>query len=111
MQSLTSIGRSIYRIVFLGGSPQRIQYSNRRMAVSILLFIALAAATQRYLFFNDFIAIGLFLFTCLTGIYIASALLTRKVTRPRLRISLLAVWMILAASQLLLLLYTCQMAE
>ena len=98
MQPVQSIGHALYRIVFRGGSPQRLRYSDRLLVVALLLFVALAIASQRYLFGNGLVPTGLFLFVALTGLYLATALLTRRVPRARLRITLLAVVLLMAAS-------------
>ena len=104
MQSFMSLARAVMRIVFRSGSPQRIQYSAPRMIATALSFVVLAIASQITMFQSDPIEVGLFLFTCLTGLYIGAALLTRKVPRARLRVSLLAVLAVITGSQLLLLL-------
>lgn len=106
MQSITSITRAAYRIVFRGGTPQRIHFSGPVMLSATIAFIVFAIASQRLLYASGMIPIGLFLFTSLTGLYIAAALLTRKVARAKLRLTLQAVMILLAFSQLLLLLST-----
>ena len=104
MRSVLTLGHSIYRITLLGGSPQRIAYSNRGMLTALLLFVVLSIAGQRLALQSGVLEIGVFLFTMLTGLYLGLALLTRLVPRVRLRVSQLAVLWILATSQLLLLL-------
>ena len=105
MQSVSSISRALYRIVFRSGSPQRIQYSDRLLIVSVLSFGVLLVASQVFFYTATIVETGLVLFTSLTGIYIATALLTRKASRMRIRTSLLAGFLLLAASQLILLLF------
>lgn len=104
MQSTASIGRALYRMVFRGGTPQRIQYSGKLMVTAILVFLVTAIITQRYFFERSFVEVGLALFTVLSGVYLAAALLTRKVVRAKLRASLLSLFLLLAASQIFLLL-------
>jgi len=104
MQSVTSITRAAYRIVCRGGTPQRIHFSGPLTLSATIAFIVFAVASQRLLYNSGVIPIGLLLFTTLTGLYIAAALLTRKVARPKLRLTLQSVMILLAFSQLLLLL-------
>ncbi|MEJ2086893.1 MAG: hypothetical protein P8Y69_00085 [Gammaproteobacteria bacterium] len=103
-QSSASVAHSIYRIVFRGGSPQRIQYSDRRLIVSVLATTGLAVVSQTLFFDSSIIETGLALFTLLTGTYLLAALLTRKSPRGRLRQTPLAIFLILAAAQVLLVL-------
>lgn len=98
-QSSASVVHSLYRIVFRGGSPQRIQYSDQRLMAAVLVATGLAAASQPLFFDSSIIETGLGLFTLLTGTYLFAALLTRKVPRGRLRQTLLAIFLILAAAQ------------
>lgn len=106
MQTIPSIGRAIYRIVFRSGSPQRIHYAPGNLPWALAAFIVLTIASQKVLFHAGYIEIGLFLFLALSGFYIAAALLTRRTPRPRLRLTMQAAAMILACAQLLLLLTT-----
>jgi len=101
---LVSLGHSIYRILFRGGSPQRIHYSNRGLLLAMASFVLLSIVAQRYAFGSGVIQIGVFLLTLLAGLYVGLALLTRKVPRERLRVTQLAIVWILAATQLLLVL-------
>jgi len=104
MQTTLSLAHSVYRIVFRGGSPQRIQYSDRRLIAAILGLVVLLIAAQMAFFQATIIEIGLLLFTLLSGTYIGAALLTRRVARVKLRPTLLAVFLIFGAAQLPLLL-------
>ena len=104
MQSLSSLSRALFRIVFRSGSPQRIQYSDRLLIVSVLSFGVLLVASQVFFYAATIVETGLILFTSMTGIYIATALLTRKASRMRIRTSLLAGFLLLAAAQAILLL-------
>jgi hypothetical protein len=104
MQSVMSITRAAYRIVFRGGTPQRIHFSGPVLLSATFTFIIVAIISQRLLYSSGIIPIGLFLFTTLTGLYIAAALLTRTVARAKLRLTLQAVMILLAFSQLVLLL-------
>jgi hypothetical protein len=88
MQSAQSIGRALYRIVFRGGTPQRIQFSTPLLLSTIGILLIGA------------VEIGLALFTLLSGLYIGAALLTRSVPRARLRASLLTVLLLLALAGL-----------
>lgn len=103
MQSPLSISRAVYRIVFRGGTPQRIHFSRTLMLSATALYLICAIISQRLVFNSGAIPIGLLLFTSLSGIYIAAALLTRKVARGKLALTLQAVMVLMAFSQLLLL--------
>ena len=104
MQSAVSIARALYRIAFRGGTPQRIQYRSGLLFAGIFVFLLSSSIVGRYLYGLTFIEIGLALFTFLSGIYLAVALLTRKVVRARLRLSLQSLFLLLAAVHCLLLL-------
>ncbi len=104
MQSAVSISRALYRIAFRGGTPQRIQYRSGLLFAGIFVFLFSSSIVLRYLYDLTFIEIGLALFTFLSGIYLAIALLTRKVVRARLRLSLQSLFLLLAAVHCLLLL-------
>lgn len=104
MQSAVSISRALYRIAFRGGTPQRIQYRNGLLLTGLITFVFTSVLVLRYLFGLTFIEIGLALFTILSGIYLGVALLTRKVVRARLRISLQSLFLLLAVVQTVLLL-------
>jgi hypothetical protein len=106
MQSAANVAHSVYRIVFRGGSPQRVQYSDGRLIGVLCTFVGLTIASQLLYFRASTVEVGLSLFTLLTGTYIGFALLTRKVSRQRLRQVLLTVFLILACAQALLLLAT-----
>jgi hypothetical protein len=104
MQSVQSIARALYRIVFRGGTPQRLQFSAPLLLSAIGLTLAGAVVGGRFFFALSYVEIGLALFTLLSGLYIASALLTRSVPRARLRASLLTVLLLLGAAGALLIL-------
>lgn len=106
MQSAANVAHSIYRIVFRSGSPQRVQYSDGRLIGTIVAFIGLTIAGQLVFFEASILEIGLALFTVLTGTYIGFALLTRKVSRVRIRQVMLTAFLILVCAQVLLLLAT-----
>lgn len=105
MQSAVSISRALFRIAFRGGTPQRIQYNDRLLLIGLIGFVLASIIVLRYLFNLAFIEIGLALFTFLSGLYLAVALLTRKVTRSRLRISLQSLFLLLGAVQCVLMLF------
>lgn len=104
MPSLKSIVRALYRMVFRGGTPQRVQYSGRLMLTAMAVFLATAILALRFVFTLSFVEIGLALFTLMSGIYLAAAWLTRKVGRAKLRSCLQSLFLLLAASQVVLLL-------
>ncbi len=104
MQSVPSIARALYRIVFRGGTPQRLQFSAPLMLSSVALLLFGGIVGGRFFLDLSFVEIGLLLFTVLSGLYIASALLTRTVPRVRLRASLLTVLLLLGSGALLLVL-------
>lgn len=103
MQSAQSIARALYRIVFRGGTPQRIQFSAPLMLTAIGALLVAVIIGGRFFFELGMVEIGLVLFTLLSGLYIGTALLTRTVPRPRLRASLLTILLLLATGSLLLL--------
>lgn len=103
MQSFTSLSRALYRIVFRGGTPQRIHFSTTLLLLALVVFVAAGVMAQRWLFNSGILEAGLFVFTWLTGGYIGAALLTRKVPRNRLRLTIQSILLLLAASQLILL--------
>ncbi|MEM8768199.1 MAG: hypothetical protein AAGE43_12185 [Pseudomonadota bacterium] len=105
-QAPLSIGRALYRMTFRGGTPQRITFDARLMAMAAIATPVLGALCLRMFFGLSYLEVGLALFTVLSGVYIAAALLTRKVPRPRLRQCLQALLLLLATSLLLLLLMT-----
>ena len=49
-QSAQSIGRALYRIVFRGGTPQRIQFSAPLMLLAIGVSVAAGIVSGRWLF-------------------------------------------------------------
>jgi hypothetical protein len=98
MQSVPSIARALYRIVFRGGTPQRIQFSTALMLSAIGITLITTIFSGRFFFSLSTIEIGLLLFTLLTGLYIGAALLTRSVPRVRLRASLLTVLLLLGSA-------------
>ena len=105
-QAPLSIGRALYRMTFRGGTPQRIAFDARLTVLAAVAAPVLGALCLRFYFGVSYVEVGLALFTMLSGLYIAAALLTRKVPRPKLRQCLQAALLLLAASQLLLLLLT-----
>jgi hypothetical protein len=104
MQSIASLGHAVYRMVFRAGSPQRIQYSGRLLLLAIAACLVGTLISLRWFFRLSMIEMGLTLFTGLAGLSIAATLLTRKAPRSRLRTSLVALFSILTAAQLLLIL-------
>ena len=104
MQSVQSTARALYRIVFRGGTPQRIQFSSQMMLLAIALTLVTAIISGRFFFALTAVEIGLMLFTGLSGLYIGAALLTRSVPRARLRASLLTVFLLLGCAGLVLVL-------
>ena len=101
MQSVPSIARALYRIVFRGGTPQRLQFSTPLMLSAFVLTLVGGIVGGRFLFGLSFVEIGLVLFTLLSGLYIGSALLTRSVPRARLRASLLTVLLLVGTAGVL----------
>ena len=95
MQTVQSIIRALYRIVFRGGTPQRIQFSTPLMLRAVAIAIATTLLSGRFFFDLSFIELGLVLFTLLSGLYIGAALLTRSVPRAKLRASLLTILLLL----------------
>ena len=101
MQSVQSIARALYRIVFRGGTPQRIQFSTQLLLIAIAATLVSTIIAGRFFFSLSAVEIGLLLFTGLSGLYIGAALLTRTVPRPRLRASLLTVFLLLGCAGVL----------
>jgi len=103
MQSISSVGRGLLRIAFRRGSPQRIQYSGRLTAAALVGLLLLATAAQRLVFHADLIDVCLYLFTGAAGLYLGTALLSRKSSPGRLRSTLQAAALLLAMAHLLML--------
>lgn len=103
MQTIASVSRSVWRLTFRRGSPQRIQYSPRLAVGALLLLVLLAVASQIAVFRADLIGVCLYLFTLAAGLYLGTALLSRKVPPARLRVALQAVALVLAAAHALIL--------
>lgn len=104
MQSAQSIARALYRIVFRGGTPQRIQFSKQLTLWAMGTSITAGAIAGRWLLGMSVIEIGLALFTLTSSLYIGAALLTRSVPRARLRASLQTVLLLTAAGAVVLVL-------
>lgn len=104
MQTAGSIGRSLYRLVFRRGSPQRIQYSPHLTIGALLALVLLAVAVRRWVFGGDVLAVVLYLFTVLAGLYLGAALASRRIARSRSRVALQAALLVLGAAHLLVLL-------
>ena len=104
MQSPQSIARALYRIVFRGGTPQRIQFSTPLLVTALGTTLGAGILSGRFFFTLTAVEIGLALFTLLSGLYIGAALLTRSVPRARLRASLLTVLLLLGLAGTLLVL-------
>lgn len=104
MQSAQSIGRALYRIVFRGGTPQRIQFSTSLLLWAVGVALAAGIISGRWLLGMSIIEIGLALLTLTSGLYIGAALLTRSVPRARLRASLQTVLLLIAAGAVVLVL-------
>ena len=104
MQSVQSTARALYRIVFRGGTPQRIQFSSQMLLLAIATTLVTTIVAGRFFFALSAVEIGLMLFTGLSSLYIGAALLTRSVPRVRLRASLLTVFLLLGCAGLLLVL-------
>lgn len=102
MQGASSIARNLLRIVFRGGSPQRIPYGDTLFRSALAAVVIGTVAASVTFFAGSVIETGLALFTLMCGLYIGAALLTRRAPRSRLRVSLQAVLLVLAAAQLAL---------
>lgn len=102
LESVASVGKSLLRIVFRGGSPERIRYSDRLLAGGMVGTFLAALVTQLAFFQTSLVEAGLGLFTLFSGVYLGSALLSRRVTRIRLRIGLQSLWLVLLAVLLVL---------
>ncbi len=102
MQTLSSLGNAVYRIVFRRGSPQRIHFSTRRMLVGGSLMLLAVIGAQLLFLGADALDTGVLVFVLLSGLAIGSALLTWKVPRTRLLPTLLACVLIIACGFTLL---------
>jgi len=94
-ETITSIGTSLLRIVFRGGSPERIRYSDRLLLGALCGSLTAFIVVERAFFASSLLETGLGLFTLLCGVYLGSALLSRRVARMRLRIALQSLWLLL----------------
>ncbi|MGE0625543.1 MAG: hypothetical protein AB7I04_20725 [Pseudomonadales bacterium] len=102
--SLPSIGRSLLRLVFRGGSPERIRYSDRLLLVALLGTLLTTIVSQRWFFQSSLIGTGLTLFTLYAGAYLGAAIIGRRIPRMRVRSGMQAFWLLLLGIQLLLIL-------
>jgi drug/metabolite transporter (DMT)-like permease len=102
-ETVASIGKSLLRIVFRGGSPERIRYSGNLLIGALLGTVAAAIAVQIGFFQSSAAETGLGLFTLLSGVYLGSALLSRRISRVRLRVAVQSLWLLLLAILLALL--------
>ena len=85
---------SVFRIVFLRGSPERIYYT-RRLAIVALLSAVLASGSAQWLFFGDHVVfIILRVFAEITLFMLMMVFLTAKITRFRLARMMLVLVMI-----------------
>ena len=85
---------SVFRIVFLRGSPERIYYT-RRLAIVALLSAVLASGCAQWLFFGDHVVfIILRVFAEITLFMLMMVFLTAKITRFRLARMMLVLVMI-----------------
>jgi len=100
--SVAGIGGGLFRLVFRGGSPERIPYSDRLLISALLATLVLGIVAQRWFFGNSVIGTGLAVFTLFSGVYLGAALLSRRAPRMRLRLGLQSLWLLSAAVQLLL---------
>lgn len=103
MQTIASVARALYRIVFKTGSPQRIQPSPKLTSGALLALVVLAVTTQLLVFRTDLIGVSLYLITLFAGLYLGTAWLSRRTPAGRLRQCLQAGALILAVGHLLLL--------
>ena len=104
MQSIASVSRGMARIAFMRGSPQRIQYSPGLLRGALLTLLALAILTQVYVFRSNLVGVSLYVFTIFVGLYLGAALLSRRTTPSRLRSSLQAALLLIAAAHAVVLL-------
>jgi hypothetical protein len=104
MDYLWSLLRSVGRIVFKRGSPERIYYTRRLFIVSLLLALLASGAVQ-YLWFSDHLVfVVLRVFAEVTMFMVMIVLLTAKIARFRLaRMMLVLVLISLLADMLLVL--------
>lgn len=101
-QTVATISTSLIRLVFRGGSPERIRYSDRLLIVGLLGTVLATVASEHWFFEHSLLQTGLLLFTLFTGVYLGAALLSRRVARTRLRVALQSVWLLLFAVATLL---------
>lgn len=100
--SITGIGRGLFRLVFRGGSPERIRYSDHLLIGGILGALLTTVLSQLWFFESSLLETGLALLTIFPGIYLGAALAGRRLTRSRLRVGVQSGWLLQCAVQLLL---------
>ena len=84
MAFLWELLNSVFRIVFLRGSPERIYYT-RRLGVVALLCAVLASGCAQWLYFDDhFVFVLLRVFAEVTLFMLMMVVLTAKIARFRL---------------------------
>jgi len=103
MQSAASLSQDIFRIVFRRGSLQRVQFTNQRLLTALLLSTVLLVGVQLWFFQTDVLDAGLLLFVVVSGLLIATSMLTWKVPRKRLMTAVLTVLLICCGGLALLL--------
>ncbi len=92
------------RIAFMRGSPQRIHYSRRLTLAALLALLVLSAVAQVYVFHSHPIVVVLYVFTIFAGLYLGAAMVSRWAMPVRLRSSVQAALLLLAAAHVVVLL-------
>ncbi|MGI9328339.1 MAG: hypothetical protein ACR2PZ_24190 [Pseudomonadales bacterium] len=102
MQSLGSLSRSVARILFARGSPERIQIAPQTLPLSLLLAALAYGLVHLYLFKLSGAQVALSLFSMISILAMSMAWMTRYVARRRLAQVLVAMLLISALLGLLL---------
>lgn len=102
MQSLGSLSRSVARILFARGSPERIQVAPQTLPLSLFLAALAYGLVHWYLFNLSGAQVALSLFCLISILAMSMAWMTRYVARRRLLQVLVAMLLISALVGLLL---------
>lgn len=103
--SMISALKSLLRILFMRGSPERFLYQRRNFIIGLLLALTLSALAQHFYHHDHVVFVILRVFAETTGFMLWMVLLTAKVARLRLGNTMLTlVWASVLMDAVLLLL-------
>ena len=104
MTFVLELVRSVFRIVFLRGSPERIYYTRRLFIVCLALAVLASASVQVFYFGDHLVFVILRVFAELTMFMLMMTLLTARIPRFRLARMMLVLVLISLMTDVLLVL-------